>query len=183
MYGIDIWVNSLVSATTSDQGTFFMKIATSALCPETILLISLVGILYFLYKKLWNNALITIFALGGGIGFSMFMKEVFSRARPESILLAETGNSFPSNHAVAATIFLTLLIYFFANKIKAGVWRNIFVTICVLLAILISFSRVYLGVHWVTDVVAGMIFGVVWTGVVIYLVRVKGGISREDSNY
>ena len=168
---MDAWVNSFIDPHTSDYGVFFMKMVTQTLCPEIIILLGFVGILYFIYKKLWKNALITIFALGGGIGLSMFMKEIFSRARPESLWLAETGNSFPSNHAVAATIFFTLLIYFFANKIKVGAWRNTFIIICVLLAILISSSRVYLGVHWVTDVVAGMIFGLVWTGVVIFLVK------------
>jgi undecaprenyl-diphosphatase len=109
--------------------------------------------------------------LGGGYLFTLIVKNIVARIRPENAFLTVSGYSFPSGHAVASTVFFTLLIYFFIIKVRSMVFREILVVICVLSIILTSFSRVYLGVHWLSDVLAGIGLGLFWVTSMILLVK------------
>ena len=87
---------------------------------------------------------------------NVILKSIFARERPNILrLINETGYSFPSGHAMLSTAFYGLLIYFSYKKIKTPWLRN---TACIglsLLIILIMISRIYVGVHYTTDVIAG----------------------------
>ena len=90
------------------------------------------------------------------VGMNWLLKHFFVRPRPNELrLIEETGYSFPSGHAMASTAFYGLLIYIVYKEIKNKKIRN---TICILLAILISLidiSRIYVGVHYTSDVLGG----------------------------
>lgn len=181
MNKFDIYVNTFWNSHLTYSGLSIMNKVTSILSPENILIITAIGIAYFLYKKQWRHVAISFFAIGGGIVSGIAIKSIIARLRPESLFIIENGYSFPSNHAMASTIFFTLIIYFFILKIKSVIWRNIFLSHAIFIAILISFSRVYLGVHWFSDVLCGMIFGFLWTLMVIFLVRVFNRQNRIQS--
>lgn len=168
---LDSSTNLFFSASATANWLTFMNTVTNIISPETVSIVAAIGILLFLYKKSWKNALITAVSFGGGLGLSMLFKLIIMRARPESAFIVETGYSLPSNHAVAAAIFFTLIIYFFAPKIRSFICRNIFIAVSVFLALLTGFSRIYLGVHWLSDVVVGLLFGTLWTLLVIFLVK------------
>jgi undecaprenyl-diphosphatase len=85
--------------------------------------------------------------------------------RPEGAIIAETGYSFASGHATYAIIFFTLIVNAYRTHIKSAVGRKIFITIAVVLALLIGVSRIYLGVHYFSDVFAGFMIG----GIISYL--------------
>ncbi len=176
MANLDVWVNLQFSSHATAHGLVFMNIVTDILSPTFLLFVSLVGIAYFLIKKQWRYATISILATGGGLVIGAFIKEIVIRARPITAFIVENDFSFPSGHAVAATIFFTLLIYFFARKIKHNILRELFIAGSVFLIILTAISRLYLGVHWLSDVVAGCAFGLFWTTLMILLVRYIGMI-------
>ncbi len=85
--------------------------------------------------------------------------------------------SFPSGHVMHYINWFGLLTYLLATNWRSGKLRNILIAICTLMITLIGPSRVYLGAHWPSDVMAGYIFGGLWFGGVmtIYL-RIKAWI-------
>lgn len=112
----------------------------------------------------FGPACMLIAASLGGVGVSQALKAFFSRDRPElAWRLVEAHNpSFPSGHAMlSAVIYLTLaaLIAHFAarRRIKVFAW-----VAGLSLTVLVGASRVYLGVHWTTDVLAGWALGAAW---------------------
>lgn len=142
----------LVSHRNSVLNTFFKGITQLGsgivLVPLTILCM-----IFIKNKKYKIMMPINIFLV---VGMNWLLKHFFVRPRPNELrLIEETGYSFPSGHAMASTAFYGLLIYIVYKEIKNKKIRN---TICILLAILISLidiSRIYVGVHYTSDVLGG----------------------------
>ncbi len=107
------------------------------------------------------------------IGLNAVLKIIINRPRPTAsfvqILAVEADKSFPSGHVVFYTIFFGLLftMMFFTKRITTAV-RYIVQAISIFLIVLISFSRVYLGVHWVTDTIGGYFFGGICLLILLY---------------
>jgi membrane-associated phospholipid phosphatase len=135
----------------------------------------------YLLRKNWKRV-IEIGVIGaGGYLVSYLMKYAFQRDRPADPLTDPlTNSSFPSGHAVSAFIFYGLLIYLIS---KARIRRAIKYSISCLLvifALLIGFSRVYLRMHYPTDVIAGFCIGLAWITACIWLMEnVKKNTDKE----
>lgn len=96
----------------------------------------------------------------GAMAVSEILKRTIERARPplEWHAVVETSYSFPSNHATIAAALYGFLAYI-AWKLAPQKWRGALVALCALIILLVGFSRLYLGVHYPSDVVAGSILG------------------------
>lgn len=94
---------------------------------------------------------------------NILLKHIVQRPRPDGYrLITESGYSFPSGHSMTSTAFYGLIIYFICANIKNKKLRY---TLCALLSILIimiAFSRVYLGVHYASDVIAGALVSIAY---------------------
>lgn len=125
---------------------------------------NLVLIFYFLLikKQNWFSIRVVTIAISSLV-LMLLLKQLFQRKRPLSPLLkAAKGLSFPSGHAIMAVTFYGLVIFVLQQSI-ANDWLKWLVTILlVVLIMLIGFSRVYLRVHYASDVVAGFIIGLLW---------------------
>jgi len=121
-------------------------------------------IIYFIAVKrqTWFSIRVITIAISSLV-LMLLLKQLFQRKRPLSPLLkAAKGLSFPSGHAIMAVTFYGLLIYILQHTIETG-WLNWIVTILtIVLIILIGFSRIYLRVHYASDVLAGFIIGLLW---------------------
>lgn len=168
---LDLFINDFFFTNASYFWVGFMDVVTNILSPEVFGIVGIVGIIYFLYKRNFQYSVIIFLSLGGGFIATFIIKNIVLRLRPESALILETGYSFPSGHTVTATIFFVLITYFFIVKVKFLIQRELLITISVLSIILVAFSRVYLGVHWLSDVLAGIGFGLFWTTLCILLVK------------
>jgi undecaprenyl-diphosphatase len=125
---------------------------------------NLILIFYFLLvkKQTWFSIRVITIAISSLV-LMLLLKQLFQRKRPLSPLLkAAKGLSFPSGHAIMAVTFYGLFIYILQHSIAID-WLKWFVTILVIVLIaLIGFSRVYLRVHYASDVAAGFIIGLLW---------------------
>lgn len=103
---------------------------------------------------------VTLAALSG-LAIYKPMKHLFLRPRPDvSLHLVEQGGfSFPSGHSVTSVIVFGLLFYLIRKHCNRPVLRNVLSGICLLLAVLVGPSRIHVGVHWPTDVLAGWCIG------------------------
>jgi undecaprenyl-diphosphatase len=103
-----------------------------------------------------------IFTLASALGIFLpqIIKSIITRIRPVSPLLEESYFSFPSGHATIATVFLISIILLFLPLIKDGLIRKISLILAIILFPLIAFSRIYLSVHWTSDIIAGIILGI-----------------------
>lgn len=128
----------------------------------TLLVLSVV--IYLLIQGKWKNAVTVAGASASGMILSETLKIGFGRPRPELVpQLAEVHSlSFPSGHAMlSAVIYLTLgalLTRFHKRKRE----RALIMLYAVLVTMMVGASRVYLGVHWPTDVIAGWALGAAW---------------------
>ncbi len=168
---LDLYVNNFFFLHATDFWLNFMIYITNIFSPASITITSLIIISYLMYKKNYHYALIGFSSLSGGYLFTFIIKNIVMRVRPEDAFIAQAGYSFPSGHAVAATIFFTLLVYFFIVKVKSIHVREILIVISVFLLLLTAFSRVYLGVHWLSDVFAGIGLGLFLVTSVILILK------------
>jgi undecaprenyl-diphosphatase len=112
---------------------------------------------------------------------NVLVKRVIKRPRPtkELVTVVRVINepSFPSGHVMYYTNFYGLLIYLLTANWRSGKLRNILIGICTLLITTIGPSRIYLGAHWPSDVLAGYLYGGLWfAGLMSFYLRVKAWI-------
>lgn len=129
-------------------------------------LLTLGTCVYLLMLKRAHAALFTLGAIGGGWLVSNLLKMGYDRPRPDlfpqdSILYTA---SFPSGHAMMSTITYLTLAALLTRTVPSWRLRSFFLLSALFLTLLVGASRVYLGVHWTTDVVAGWMVGAAWAG-------------------
>ncbi len=126
-------------------------------------ILAIVAIPLALKKRyMWILYLVVTSAVGGII--NRLLKVFFARARPElTDMLRETsGYSFPSGHAMGSTLVFGALMYVAVRYFRTKNTRAFVVALCLSMIIAISFSRIYLGVHWSSDILAGIAAGTTW---------------------
>ena len=147
----------------------FFKIITQFGSALVLIIITILCVIFIRdkkYKILVPANLVTIAII------NIVLKNFFLRPRPNEFrLIEETGYSFPSGHAMASTAFYGLLIYIVHEKVENKILRN---TICImlgLLILLISISRIYVGVHYTSDVIAGTCFSIAYLILITRLIK------------
>jgi membrane-associated phospholipid phosphatase len=134
---------------------------------------SLALIFYFLFvrKHKWHSLRVPVIAIGS-ISLNLILKYFFDRPRPLVPHLVESsGLSFPSGHAMISASFYGLLIYLVWYYVAQPSRRWILIILLVCWILLIGFSRVYLHVHYATDVIAGYAVGLLWVIVASYSLK------------
>ena len=138
-----------------------------------------VFVLLLLYKKRWRDAVFTLSTLGASVIFVSITKALFERERPVPGLLGEYGPSFPSGHAMMAVVSAIVLYYVGLRKIKSDMWRGIISFLVFGSAFAIGFSRVYLDVHWASDVLGGFFAGVFFATFAIIVLRFVTSLVKK----
>lgn len=141
----------------------------------------IVGTTFWLWRKR-KYLQLKIFALIclGGIVFNVGLKLVFTKTRPHlwNQLIVETTFSFPSGHALGASIMYGFLAYLLATEFPR--FSRLIYVFMIGLILMIGFSRLYLGVHWLTDVIAGYLVGSLWLITCIYILK-RNLVAHDES--
>jgi len=144
-----------------------------------LLVFALLGLAALLFGKARRQALGLLLAIGGGEALVNGLKIAFQRPRP-SPLFAHLGYSFPSGHAFFAVTVYGMLTYWLTRRTGHG--RRLLWAGSVLLIALIGLSRVCLGVHYASDVLAGFALGLPWLWTCLAVAGAAGrGRSKGDT--
>ena len=149
--------NNFVANNRTNGLTAFFKLFTHIGSFYTLAVLAIIGVvlLYFVFKQ-------KRFAIFSGACFAcvcianFVIKQIVRRVRPENLMIIEeTGFSFPSGHAMMTFAFFALAIWCVCKFIKNKSLKIILTIIFSILIVTVSFSRIYLGVHYLTDILAG----------------------------
>ena len=168
----DQWLAvSLHSAATPLATTVFALV--TLLGSQAIVAVGALLAVYFVWRREWLNLAVWAVALAGGELLNLLLKLLFARPRPVfSVPLAVAQSySFPSGHAMMSIIAYGLLAYFAVGAVDARRWRLIVAALAAFLVVAIGFSRLYLGVHYFTDVIGGFAAGWVWLSTCVWALR------------
>ena len=124
--------------------------------------------LYWLWKRHWHAfSMLLIGVIGGNIWFEV-LSGFFGRHRPvfPDPLDPLPGPGFPSGHSMTAMLLYGLILYLLLPRLASWRWRLLAVLDAVLIMLLVGYSRLYMGAHYPTDVLAGYAFGLAWGGLV-----------------
>ena len=115
------------------------------------------------YKKRWQDISALAICIAGAGMLSVLLKNSFQLMRPDSFFLVQENSfSFPSGHALVTMCFYGMLAFFLMRETKSWPVRLLIATLTIILSLIIGISRIYLGVHYPTDVVAGYAVGFMW---------------------
>jgi len=166
---IDKTIYNLIISLKSDIVTKIFKIITS-FAGIPFMLITTIIILFI--KKLKHKRFIIILNLVNDVVLNNILKLLFKRERPIDIMLVEeSGYSFPSGHTMVACIFYGFIIYLINKSNYSKKTKIIINIILISLILLIGISRIYLGVHYTTDVIGSYLIGISYLIIFIHFIE------------
>jgi len=174
LYHSDHWVQQIVGKVVTPWLTIMMKGITFLGSKNFIWGIGVLIFVYLLLKKECWYIFPLVIGIGGAENIISFLKDFFHRPRPTPQIVPAAGYSFPSGHAFYAMLAYGFMIFLTWKLIRNSGLRRLIFILCPLVILLIGLSRIYLGVHWLTDVLGGYCAGYSWLLINILLVRVIG---------
>jgi undecaprenyl-diphosphatase len=168
-----------VAAQRTATLTDLARIVTWAGSAFLLVPLALIACLAFARTGLHREALAVALSLGGAMLISVWVKLLVSRPRPPvEHLQAVTGSSFPSGHATQASAFWFSLVFAMRAAGASPKLTRAAAGIALLIVLVVAASRVYLGVHYPGDVVAGMLLGAGWATYVSRCLREPESLSQ-----
>ena len=167
---LDVKCYEIITSKMSDPLTIVAKTITNIANPVILLLVA--GVLFLVVEKKKNKFSI-VCNLGIAAILNIILKSIIQRPRPIGHrLIDESGYSFPSGHSMVSMAFYGYLVYLIVKNVKNKYLRAISSCILLLLILFIGLSRIYLGVHYTSDVIGGFIVAI------LYLLLYTGIIKR-----
>lgn len=164
LHRIDSEVHAWARSSREGGATTFFTIMTLIGTPAGLCIIAGIAVVFLIMERRWKwIAYLAFTTIVGGL-LNLQLKTWFARARPE---LAEAlrdahGYSFPSGHAMGSTFVFGALAYLAFRVLHRWRWRAAALSLACTMTIAIATSRIYLGVHWISDVGAGIAAGLIW---------------------
>jgi undecaprenyl-diphosphatase len=166
-------VNSWAVTIQTEAFTAVAVVISIVFDTYTLLVFALAASALLFYKNYRKQSVLFLGAMGGDALLVAASKALVYSPRPANELITETGNSFPSGHVTGSIVFFGLLTYFAwqvwcSSKAKAS--SSVFYAA---ITIVVGFDRIYLNVHWFSDVLGGCLLGTFWLTFSILVFQLK----------
>jgi undecaprenyl-diphosphatase len=152
-----------------------MVVVTYLGAAKIVFLMAMLSSLALIKLKKYNYLALLWLSILGQELLIRLIKNLIARPRPEILehLISSDGGSFPSGHSATAAVFYGLIGYILLRELKSQ--RAKFITGIILSVVILSvgISRIYLGVHWPTDVLGGYFIAFLWLALIIYIFKRK----------
>lgn len=181
-HAFDFLVFDKVAVMVNPVTTSFIQGVTFLGNHNFLVPVNLLLIVYFFFikKHKWYSIKVPVIALGGLLLMTL-LKQLFNRPRPLIPLLEPVrGLSFPSGHAMMSVTFYGLLILLVWEYITNRFWKWLLTSLLVILILLIGFSRIYLRLHYFSDVMAGFAAGIIWLSLCVYIIGRMERFSKKE---
>ena len=131
---------------------------------EWIAIVLSIAVLFFVFKRWWPSLVTLVIAVPGGMLLNELVKILVQRHRPfeDGWFVDWSGYSFASGHTIGATLLYGQLALFLIPVIRSRRGRALLFSVAGFVVVLVGFSRIALGAHYLTDVLGGMFFGMMW---------------------
>ncbi|WP_162137253.1 phosphatase PAP2 family protein [Austwickia chelonae] len=164
------WLDSVMTAFTTIGGTVVLPIITS------------VVVLFLAWRwRSWLPVALTVFAASGSVAMTVIGKQTVGRVRPAhefAVPPFEVSPSFPSGHSLNAVVVVGVLVYLLMVRERRLARRRTLLLFLAVYSVCMGLSRVYLGHHWLTDVLTGWLLGGAWLVFVVMTHRFVATLER-----
>ena len=173
----------LHSLRTPTLNLFFTIITHLGSAPAYLILIPIIGLVLYYRGFRWSTSVQSSIVLLSSFVLNIALRHFVARPRPINALrLVEASSySFPSGHAMSAMALYGFLIYLCYKYLSFGIFRAVTVFVLSILIVMIGISRIYLGVHYASDVLAGFVVGLFWLMTCIIIIRSVEFYRRSKS--
>lgn len=176
---LDILGYGLISTIISENITPIAIVITNFGGAITLIGLTIIFLLIMKNKKMSFSILLNLVIV---TFLNIFLKNIIQRPRPDDFrLINETGYSFPSGHSMISMAYYGYLIYLIFKFVKNKKLKTFLITFLCILILTIGLSRIYLGVHYTSDVIAGFVLSVSYLIIYTSIIK-KYIIEREEEN-
>lgn len=149
-------------------GDAVMLVITELGDTAVVLAVTIALLLWLCWKRSWRTAAYWLVALAGASALNTAIKVALHRTRPTELLYTGWGAfSFPSGHSTVNLVLYGFLAFLIGRELRPALRLPAAMT-ALSLALLIAFSRLYLGAHWFSDVIGGLAFGTAWLTILAF---------------
>jgi membrane-associated phospholipid phosphatase len=181
---IETWLHVRVTPLVSNA----MAAISFLGAPTTLTVVAVAGSLLLLSQRRYAEAATLSTVVLGGNFLNFCLKHLIQRGRPvfDDPIFSLATYSFPSGHAMASTVFYGLLAIHASVNATQRFAANVAIAAAVLMVVLVSFSRIYLGLHYLSDVMGGIAEGIAWLAlsftVLHYIRRGEAGTGVDSDS-
>jgi undecaprenyl-diphosphatase len=161
-HSTDITVNLWITTIHNDAVILVAKALSAAFDTIPLFIASVIVAAFLFIKNHKTQSLFLLAGVGGNAMFVAIIKNLAQVDRPENLLLVK-GFSYPSGHTTGVIIFIGLITYLVWLNWNSSQRAKFLSSTCFgLMVVFVSFDRIYLNVHWLSDVIGGCLFGTFW---------------------
>lgn len=164
-----LWIHSFANPTLDR----IMQTITRLNDPNTAVIVVIITVSLLLWRQYYQEVKIFFINCAGGVILSYGLKSIFGKTRPDlwQSAIKEVSFSYPSGHALGSTVLYGFLAYLLATRYRQFSWLIYLLAVSIVGAI--GLSRLYLGVHWPTDIIGGYGIGFLWLTFCITMLKLQ----------
>lgn len=168
---IDLQTNSWATSIQTDAFTAIAVAVDYIFDTTSLAVISLVFAVYLFYRKYRKYSALLLAGMAGNAFLVSLAKTLVSSDRPLNGLVPDFDFAFPSGHTTGSIVFCGLLTYFTWQHWKSAKAKTMSSALFITITSIVAFDRIYLNVHWFSDVLGGYLLGLFWLALILWVFR------------